>query len=334
MQVHKFGECSPSKKFFRADHFGEHLKHSHAGTSGTWLDLLKLTCQKDEVPLMPSSEIMGKVGFSIDEIPNAEYQITLQRLTKSLYPAAIVDYISLSRLINLYEGQLALLKAQQEKGHPYQQVYDSQSVSSYILLQQRGLNRHLLHLKEKLSGSRTRCVIAGHSLFEVDQALQQNHPDRHVSALPPHVNHNDMLEVRRRTLNMALLGSWSTTRDRINGWLLHSLRADDSLARLHRSMLADSDLDEKDWARLVVKYWTLDEAATGFELTASASVGAIHSHEASSLELDDFQTCCSCLEPAIGNSSSEHEVLEIVTSGSKSDEYKAMLTARIDSRNR
>jgi len=46
--VHKFGECNQGKKFFRADHFRQHLKHSHAGTSGKWTNLLENACMKDE----------------------------------------------------------------------------------------------------------------------------------------------------------------------------------------------------------------------------------------------------------------------------------------------
>ncbi|KAL8701147.1 MAG: hypothetical protein Q9201_005063 [Fulgogasparrea decipioides] len=46
--VHKFGECNQSKKFFRADHFRQHLKHSHAGTSGKWTNVLEGECMKDE----------------------------------------------------------------------------------------------------------------------------------------------------------------------------------------------------------------------------------------------------------------------------------------------
>lgn len=47
---HKFGECNQTKKFFRADHFRQHLKHSHAGTSGKWTNILENTCMRDEPP--------------------------------------------------------------------------------------------------------------------------------------------------------------------------------------------------------------------------------------------------------------------------------------------
>ena len=48
VDVHKFRECNHAKKFFRADHFRQHLKHSHAGTSGKWTNMLENACMKDE----------------------------------------------------------------------------------------------------------------------------------------------------------------------------------------------------------------------------------------------------------------------------------------------
>ncbi|KAL8638035.1 MAG: hypothetical protein Q9228_004770 [Teloschistes exilis] len=52
--VHKFGECNQSKKFFRADHFRQHLKHSHGGASGKWTNMLEQACMKEE----PVPEVM------------------------------------------------------------------------------------------------------------------------------------------------------------------------------------------------------------------------------------------------------------------------------------
>ncbi|KAL5435284.1 hypothetical protein PMIN06_011137 [Paraphaeosphaeria minitans] len=57
--VHKFGECNQAKKFFRADHFRQHLKHSHAGTSGKWTNMLENACMKDEPP---PKERVGSIG--------------------------------------------------------------------------------------------------------------------------------------------------------------------------------------------------------------------------------------------------------------------------------
>ncbi|KAF5020646.1 hypothetical protein F66182_7323 [Fusarium sp. NRRL 66182] len=49
-EVHKFRECNSSKKFYRADHFRQHLKHSHAGTSGKWTNMLENACMLEEDP--------------------------------------------------------------------------------------------------------------------------------------------------------------------------------------------------------------------------------------------------------------------------------------------
>jgi hypothetical protein len=46
--AHKYGECNQHKKFFRADHFRQHLKHSHGGLSGKWTNILETACVRDE----------------------------------------------------------------------------------------------------------------------------------------------------------------------------------------------------------------------------------------------------------------------------------------------
>lgn len=45
--VHNFRECD-EKKFFRADHFRQHLVHCHAGTSGEWTHIIEDACMKPE----------------------------------------------------------------------------------------------------------------------------------------------------------------------------------------------------------------------------------------------------------------------------------------------
>ncbi|ATY65999.1 C2H2 finger domain [Cordyceps militaris] len=54
-EIHKFRECNSSKKFYRADHFRQHLKHSHAGTSGKWTNMLENACLMDEEPVQPGN---------------------------------------------------------------------------------------------------------------------------------------------------------------------------------------------------------------------------------------------------------------------------------------
>ena len=64
--VHKYGECNQMKKCFRADHFRQHLKHSHAGTSGKWTNILENACMRDEPPPVPIRGPNGErePGFS------------------------------------------------------------------------------------------------------------------------------------------------------------------------------------------------------------------------------------------------------------------------------
>jgi hypothetical protein len=47
-EMHKFRECNYAKKFFRADHFRQHLKHSHAASTGKLTTMLENACMKDE----------------------------------------------------------------------------------------------------------------------------------------------------------------------------------------------------------------------------------------------------------------------------------------------
>jgi hypothetical protein len=49
------------KKFFRADHFRQHLKHSHQGTSGKWTNVLENACVKDEPPEKRVSPVVASV---------------------------------------------------------------------------------------------------------------------------------------------------------------------------------------------------------------------------------------------------------------------------------
>ncbi|KAJ5484994.1 hypothetical protein N7539_004982 [Penicillium diatomitis] len=60
--LHKFGECNNAKKFFRADHFRQHLKHSHAGSSGKWTNILENACMKEEQPPEPRDKARNVSG--------------------------------------------------------------------------------------------------------------------------------------------------------------------------------------------------------------------------------------------------------------------------------
>ncbi|TRX92277.1 hypothetical protein FHL15_006892 [Xylaria flabelliformis] len=55
--AHKFGECNTSKKFYRADHFRQHLRHSHAAVLGDGTSQLEAVCMKEVAPTTTANMI-------------------------------------------------------------------------------------------------------------------------------------------------------------------------------------------------------------------------------------------------------------------------------------
>ena len=300
--VHTIGVCSrPIKKFFKAYHFRLHLKHRHAAKTGKWSRTLETaSMQEEEVQGSPDTSDTSHASqddgsLTPQMFQSDDHDSVLRELTKEMYPAAVVDYIFTRRQLYLFEGHLALLKVGFGLNQP-KQTDESDGRAAYIEPRKhpphlRALEDTLVQLRDDLKNARRRCLQAGHSLYEIDQVLYQTSHHDSSMAGPIWINHSDMFEIRRNTLTSNLLGQWTTTRDRINGWLLHSLRSDDSLARVHRSMLVEENLDEKVWAKLVVEYWALDEAATGSGLAVASSAEATCSHMGSYHECDDFYTC-------------------------------------------
>jgi hypothetical protein len=72
LEVHKFRECNHAKKFFRADHFRQHLKHSHSGTSGKWTSMLENACMKEEPLPEPNpariNPTLKPIGFGVSNV--------------------------------------------------------------------------------------------------------------------------------------------------------------------------------------------------------------------------------------------------------------------------
>lgn len=70
---HKFGECNATKKFYRADHFRQHLKHSHAGKSGKWTNVLENSCQREEA-LSESADLSPSASDNITTFSTSRIQ--------------------------------------------------------------------------------------------------------------------------------------------------------------------------------------------------------------------------------------------------------------------
>ena len=73
---HKFGECNQSKKFFRVDHFRQHLKHSHHAIIGPWMKLLENVCTLET----PSAEQFGQDTYQgLSTIPESNQHWSITR---------------------------------------------------------------------------------------------------------------------------------------------------------------------------------------------------------------------------------------------------------------
>ncbi|KAF7504585.1 hypothetical protein GJ744_002080 [Endocarpon pusillum] len=64
--LHNFQECKQTK-FFRADHFQQHLKHSHTGTSGKWTNMLVNACMKEELAVDAPGGAIMEAGEPVTE---------------------------------------------------------------------------------------------------------------------------------------------------------------------------------------------------------------------------------------------------------------------------
>jgi len=146
-------------------------------------------------------------------------------------------------------------------------------------------------------------ILAGHSTYELEArvtvvAIEEQAKERTIRSMEA-ANHQDMINIRRHTRGLRLLHGWSTTRDRINRWMPHLLRTDEKQAYLHRSMLAEPNVKEEAWARLVLEHWYLYKAATGMELDILLSVRAVDSRDQLFSETADV---FSCLELTVAES--------------------------------
>lgn len=61
--IHNFGEYNTTKKFYCADHFRQHLKYSHAGTTGEWTDVLETACMKEGQPAEARSVSVSRASI-------------------------------------------------------------------------------------------------------------------------------------------------------------------------------------------------------------------------------------------------------------------------------
>ncbi|MCJ1251955.1 hypothetical protein MMC30_009193 [Trapelia coarctata] len=271
----------------------QQLGCNHSSDGDIWMNPGPMP--KEQLPQAPSHSVLR------DDLGN-QYAALL-KMIEGTYPSAVGEYVLWRGMMTLFQCQLRILSSNLSVDGICEQSRDADSTKSSTVLQHRQALEASQRYNEKILGNlRSKCIKDGHSLYEIDQNLSLSTGKNSLDALR---EHRDMLAIRKKTLDSNLLQAWTSTRDRINSWLLHSLRSDDKLAQVHRSMLADQVLTEKEWARLTLKYWTLDEAATGVPWTPSQSVAATDSRHSPSAESLDFWTCDESIDSRDGQMMNE-----------------------------
>lgn len=140
-----------------------------------------------------------------------------------------------------------------------------------------------------LRAARIRCILEGHSLYEIDNRLcppiNNDGPnrfwDRHNGPEENQARNRYLVEMCEGGNQRSVYGeAWSDKRDRINHWMLHCLRSDEAQAQLHQSMLAVPPQDDECWATQVLSNWFVDGAAVDRLQEMAHSTGAVDSREA------------------------------------------------------
>ena len=236
----------------------------------------------------PSSRFQSVLPFH-SQLPD------IWQSSSGSFPPDFLQYVVLTLNLRSLESYYKILDLLLSQKATTENDKDNEDLERDFQGMRRDLIQGLEVLKIKTASLRKNCIIAGHSTYEVDAIMRdwtaKDHTDEYATHPLKPANHQDMFEIRKHTQDSQLLDGWSTTRDRINRWLLHSLRSDERQAQLHKSMLAESDIDDEAWARNVLKHWNTDEAATGIDICASLSVGAVDSRDESKTDVNDFVSC-------------------------------------------
>ena len=193
----------------------------------------------------------------------------------------VLDYISLIQNMQALENRMSLLNLF-DVGVTAEDPLD-------VVDQARSSHQdQLRQLLAKVIRCRKRCILAGHSLHEIDSRLRprsnnsylaEHSPDQFFDCTLTSIYYPNGRRCLAEYATTSVYGDWSNRRDRINRWLLHCLQSDKTQCQLHRSMLADPLRDEQEWARNTFMHWYSDDAAMGEEVDTSLSGGAIYGAE-------------------------------------------------------
>jgi hypothetical protein len=193
---------------------------------------------------------------------------------KGICPSSLLAYMEIIRLsetISLHTKLLTCIrKFQGPDSLDLMETKEYQDV--YLKLQS---------LRAQLIEARQVCWNEGLDMADIDKVLNSGY-GQDLPPLDDDIEENkdderqDISVLCRRLKRLQAEQSWTTKLDRTNAWLLQNLAADTNAVALHRSYLPDgASLDERQWARLVLKYWLLDEAAAPAGNRSPSTIGAM-----------------------------------------------------------
>ena len=204
------------------------------------------------------------------------------------HPDVVIEYIALARKARILQNKLDTLYLL-NLGSNVNISMTSRLEVDAPQIERDTMQGSLHEVLHQLRIARIRCVSEGYSLYEFDKRLRPPISNDHPGSFWDQLNEPDENQARNRYLvkmcdsDDSVYGDWSDKYDRINHWMLHCLRSDDTQTQLHRFMLAEPPPDDECWARQVLDHWLIDGAVGGF-VEIAHSAGAVDSREISQLE--------------------------------------------------
>lgn len=255
-----------------------------------------LTIEKECTGLPPISELLNFKGYSMDsrddsgpsrlfgepKIPESGAILDFFHAFEGLIAYAgagsiskcLTDYIRYYQVAETTNAHIRMLSALA----PLLNLPESSTMNLKFQEAQEKTRKHLRDIEYKRDRYRGACWRQGYDVVELDRELEapDKAPDirQEIASEQHHMSWWDVLHH---------VGSqdWLTKKDRINSWLLQNLAAEPGEALCHRKCLQEEgmgdQLSEEEWARLVLKFWTIDDAAQPLEHTECSTNGAVDS---------------------------------------------------------
>jgi hypothetical protein len=312
--VHHVAECCPAITFSRTDLFHEHLIDTHTAKIGSWTENLENACfyqiftsppdKKfidilENARLRPVSAYLDPGGGRDDSPPSSLFWDW-----KTTQETGALDFLHAFEGLNAYAGGLAsesLLRYVR-----YHQIAEttladirmlsalgthcraseSSTMTSKLQEAQERTRHHLKRVEFKRDTYREVCWREGYDVDEIYRALKTPTAQEAIPDIEPSDRRQEPTPEQQHmgwwdVLHHVRPQSWLTKKDRINSWLLQNLAAQPDEALRHRKHLQDlgvnEQLSEEEWARLVLKFWTLDGAAQPLEYSETSTNGAVNS---------------------------------------------------------